>query len=685
VTTEDDRIGQLEATLARIAAELVSVRAQLAGLRDERGKGTQAGHLTESAAQTAAEPGQTARPSSRVEAFHQAMESSTSSKLPAGTWKDVFEKLGVQPAAGSSRTGRSESEPKGSATSRASREGLETLVGRYGTLALAALTILMGVGAFLGWAIRNGLIGPELRVALGATGAALLAVVGARMRRRANPMFGGVLLALSLAVVHVVAWGAGPKLHLVSDAGALTIAGLASAALSWLAWRDEQQALFNVGFGGALLAPFVTSSGGGNAVVMLVYGGLVLASGLAAMSRRQWRKTPIVVTAGVVLYAAIGIDALQSDREWARAQAPALFGLALAAVSLWLLKPPRRSALMYVALSTTLVALLATSNAASAEAPGYVLAIALTIVAFSAWTRDERGFGGALFGALSFPLGALSVALTTMENVASTNGTLTVLLWTALSSAAAVLNRDGERNVHSLAVVLMLGLAVALQTEDRPVTLCVAIAVLALVSAIGSRRLVLPGLAFGGAAWLVFATIRAFALLGERIAYDYTPFLTSSSVAAAAVSVAWIALSWHLARTLASQNRPGDLPLSIVRVLGGAIAFFWVREELAGAVSPDVSTFLLVAYYATTGLAAIRLGRALSIPNLRHLGLALAVFAAIKTIGESSGLAIGWRVAAYMLAGVFLLGVAYWYRRPDGTPDVEAVTREAGQATGKPH
>ena len=41
---------------------------------------------------------------------------------------------------------------------------LESLVGRYGTLALASLTILLGAGAFLSWAIAHGKIGPGVRV-----------------------------------------------------------------------------------------------------------------------------------------------------------------------------------------------------------------------------------------------------------------------------------------------------------------------------------------------------------------------------------------------------------------------------------------------------------------------------------------------------------------------------------------
>ena len=38
---------------------------------------------------------------------------------------------------------------------------LEAVIGRYGTLALASLTILLGAGAFLSWAIAHGKIGPN--------------------------------------------------------------------------------------------------------------------------------------------------------------------------------------------------------------------------------------------------------------------------------------------------------------------------------------------------------------------------------------------------------------------------------------------------------------------------------------------------------------------------------------------
>ena len=50
---------------------------------------------------------------------------------------------------------------------------LESLVGRYGTLALAALVILMAVGAVIKMAVERGLLTPEVRVAAGLIVAAL--------------------------------------------------------------------------------------------------------------------------------------------------------------------------------------------------------------------------------------------------------------------------------------------------------------------------------------------------------------------------------------------------------------------------------------------------------------------------------------------------------------------------------
>ena len=71
------------------------------------------------------------------------------------------------------------------------------------------------------------------------------------------------------------------------------------------------------------------------------------------------------------------------------------------------------------------------------------------------------------------------------------------------------------------------------------------------------------------------------------------------------------------------------------------------------------------------GVASIFIGRARAIRVLRHVGLGLAIFAALKAIAEASSLDIGLRVGSYFLAGLFLLAVAYWYRErePTATPN----------------
>jgi hypothetical protein len=92
---------------------------------------------------------------------------------------------------------------------------LEALIGRYGTIALATLALLAGMGAFLTWAVADGLLGPTPRVVLGALGAATVAGIGWWLRSRGTVLFGNTLLALALALLHLDLWAAGPRLHVL--------------------------------------------------------------------------------------------------------------------------------------------------------------------------------------------------------------------------------------------------------------------------------------------------------------------------------------------------------------------------------------------------------------------------------------------------------------------------------------
>jgi hypothetical protein len=102
--------------------------------------------------------------------------------------------------------------------------------------------------------------------------------------------------------------------------------------------------------------------------------------------------------------------------------------------------------------------------------------------------------------------------------------------------------------------------------------------------------------------------------------------------------------------------------LVAVRLSGLLVAFVWVRTELAGAISPDIATFLLISFYAAVGVLFVFLGRVRAIPLLRHVGLGLSIFAALKAVVQASALDAGPRIGSYFLAGAFMMAVAFWYR-----------------------
>jgi uncharacterized membrane protein len=549
---------------------------------------------------------------------------------------------------------------------------LESLIGRYGTLALASLTILLGAGAFLSWAIAHGKIGPGTRVFLGALGAAAVAAVGWRLRSRGSMRFGSTLLALALALVHVDAWGAGPYLQLVSSAVALGVAAAASIALALLAWVNDEEALFSVGVGGALVAPFVTSRESGSVLALLIYGYVVLGCGLAALRGRAWRAAVLVATTGCWLYVATATATSLDNGQSNARDYPAVFAIAIAWTALLLTRGAwggrvSRSAL--VALVGTLVAQAMdrspATDVALLAALGTATAYA-TVYAFVGATVGERLPRQPLFTAAVLPiaLGAVTVASVPDTVLART---LVALAWTAAAGVAAFV-QPAARPTHFMVGGIASGAALLFALEDRAIETCVALsahaAALSLLLRKARTRLLGVPIALG----LAILTTWTFHLLLDRPAYQYTPLLTAPSLAALAMSVAWLVVSWNAYRVELADAGPGTTETrTAVRLAGSVVTFMWGNTELARAYSADVSTFLLILYYAVVGVAAIFVGRAREIRILRHVGLALAIFAALKAIAEASSLEIGLRVGSYLLAGVFLLAVAYWYREREST------------------
>ena len=135
--------------------------------------------------------------------------------------------------------------------------------------------------------------------------------------------------------------------------------------------------------------------------------------------------------------------------------------------------------------------------------------------------------------------------------------------------------------------------------------------------------------------------------------------------AGGAVVAAWSAIAWRTWHDGAAVFSRTDRRLVVGAATGAAL--LWGRQEFAEAVSPDVSTFLLIGYFAAAGIGAIALGRARSVPAARQIGLVLALYASLKAFVQASALdAVGLRVGSYLLVGGFLLAVGYWYRAAGG-------------------
>ena len=551
--------------------------------------------------------------------------------------------------------------PPKAAPPRAPDLDLEKLLGRYGTIAVASLAILMGVGTFLSWAIEHGHLGPSVRVVLGFIGAGLVAAVGVWVREKRDVRFGNVLLALSLAIVHVDAWAAGPYLHVISDSIALIIAALASAALAALALTSEERTLFAIGFAGAMAAPFVTSSKPGSVVLLLTYGWVVIALTLFAIRERGWRPVLWLTVIAASVYVLVAIAMPRGvDGGFLPVHAPVIFAFACAAAALLFARDSLRSKLGLAFLFLACAATLGYSiTANSLEVSVSLVGIAASYLIARELETDAKWL---VMGNVIVPLGFLFATIASVSD-----RTTQALAAAALTVIAAVLawEDEEEREHHLLVAAISSGIAIIVYLIHLDTRCIAALAMHAALFSIVMRstraRLLAPPILVA----LAIASTWSLVLLADRTPYGYTPFLTIPSLCAAATVAAWALFAYSLG-ALAEEKNPQDaMALSLGSTLVIAAAFVWIRQELVEAWSRDAASFAIIIYYALAGLALVFAGRWRRVALWRAIGLGLAFLAGYKALVETFTIdAIGLRVGARILVGVFLAAVAYWYRVP---------------------
>jgi uncharacterized membrane protein len=577
-------------------------------------------------------------------------------------------KLRQPPPSSSTDATSADLRPRGRASAAISGAALESIVGRYGTLVLAAVVILMAVGALIKMAVANGLLTPDVRVAAGILAACAAALGGLYFRRRGDVRYGSVLLAIALAIVDLVAWGAGPRLHLVPTGVAIAVVDVAAIALAALSLVDQSEFLFVIAVAGALSAPFVTSTGGGTALALLLYGGAVLAGSLRSVRDTAWPRAFAVLCIGAIVYAAGAAD-LPVSTTWYGPYLIALFSASCAVAALvggqkaWRSELPR--AFLSVALIGESIRWKITTHP---DIPVPVI-VGLAFAAVTYASLLVRGVPARFWtaSALLLPCLSLSMALSGMTTRAE-EASVTAL-WAILAFVVSRMERaagDHTRSgAHLLTGSVLGSLAIGTLLWEQPLALVSGLAVWGIVMAFVCKDETAPlplagvALAVGGAA------LSAFDQLMSRGAFTYTPFATRSSASALAASLGIGLAGGALSRGTGAARKIADRPVRLGMLVGFLIV--WGRMEVADAFNADLASFLLTSYYAACGVASIVAGRRLGIGRLRAAGLGLALFAAFKAVVEVTDISsVLLRVGAYAAVGVFLLGAGFLYRESGG-------------------
>ncbi len=638
MTWEPERLDSLERTVARLAHEVAEARRALAALRSE--------------------------------------SSSDAGPAPVRAEPPVGERAAIGTAETAPSAPLAEPPREAGASRRAARDdddGLEKLIGRYGALALAVLTIVMGAGALVSWAITHGLLGPWVRVTLGALLALVIAGTGWWLRARGSRRFGNVLLALSLAVIHVVAWGAGPRLGLVPSSVSLGVAAAAALALAALALVENEHLLYTTGLGGALIAPFVMATGEPHYGVLAVYGLILLATAIRTIGGRAWWKAVGLVLIGTVVYT-LTISGYQSGVPWVDREFAVAFAGVMGVIALVWERRPSRPWIAVSALTMMAIALethharphAAARLEALFAAPDVQLLALIGTALFFAAVRDidEREQSSVWTPAVILvPAVFLSAALGALGSVGGPVSGSLVLAWALAYSASSLRERGSRRGVLITASGIAGLWAITLVLDRATDAVPPVVAAYAVLLAAVSKRERQPVVLLATGVSLLAAFSVAAVHLAARMGYTMTPFLSLASLGlASTVGAAFLAARYGLPDRVSLFNE--EFERDHVGVLAAsALAFLWGYLELRRAFSADVSTFLLIAYYATCGVLAVHQGRVRGNGRLRQVGLSLAVLAALYAISEASNVQqIGLRVGSYLLVGVFLLGVAWWYR-----------------------
>ena len=178
---------------------------------------------------------------------------------------------------------------------------LESVIGGQWLNRLGILAVLVGLSYFLKLAIENNWIGPATRVLIGLAAGAGLLLWSERFRKRGFGGFSYSLKALGIGALYLSLWASFQLYHLVSSVtafGAMVLVTLMSAGLS-MAQDSELLAAFALV--GGFLTPVLVSTGENHEVALLAYLLLLDLGAVWVVAVKGWKRLLAGAFVGTVL------------------------------------------------------------------------------------------------------------------------------------------------------------------------------------------------------------------------------------------------------------------------------------------------------------------------------------------------------------------------------------------------
>ncbi len=531
---------------------------------------------------------------------------------------------------GASKPAQSTSQPIGL--------NIEQLIAGRWLNRIGIVALLLAVSFFLKYAFDNDWIGPRGQVALGLLSGAAVLIYSQWLLRRGHDDFANRIAGLGGGVLYLSLFAGANYYHLFPPSLAFGGMAIVTATLVVIAVRRDSQAMALVALLGGLLTPVLLSTGRDAPVELFTYLALLNAGVLLVAHTRQWSKVEWLAFAGTMLYFWGWWNGYyHEDRQNLTLGFASVFFLEFALLPVL---QARRAGTLEAA-QTMLVAL---------NALGYLAALHRLLYAEHRWSLS----------CMLLLLAALHLVVARRVPTSEGSSSLVRMLFGGLA-------------------LTFVTLVIPVQLDGKWMTMAWAIEGAILIW-VGVRAQV---------SHLRWAGLALFTVVASRLMlfpiHGVQPVLLNQRFGLfAVVIICFVAALWRSRSLKSDLNEEERLAFGVVGLCANIVTLwalscevwdYWspsgFEDERRSDLAQQLGLSLLWTTYATALVAA---GVRWRNTALRWQGLALLGLVALKVfLYDLSSLEAIYRIVSFMVLGLLLLGVSFFYQRASSRPSVKEV------------